>query len=266
MAFRPAGQTDWRSLLLASSPPSRTPLLPRPSLPWSSALNLDVPQDFHLPDDQFASLKLHKLRQVAVDRGLECFSSPPYNTRRSLRQYESYCSEPPSPLPLPFSLTPAVSHSPSHSGATRTPAPCPDPPTSPTGKSSGPGEPPTSNRGGAEVASPRAADLLPDRSLIPGDQRENGDTGTPSSNNSAFNTYAATEQQGGFVTGHLSEMEIRAGFSGDQADVAAEENHTHGAEDMREEPSSTSSTAQRRCTRVAADPPVDVGKIGRAHV
>lgn len=246
VAFPPAVHTDWRSLLLPSSPPAQTPLLPRPSLPWSSTLNWDVPQDFHLPDEQFASLKLHKLRQVAVDRGPERFSSPSYNTRRSLRQYESRCSEPPSPLSLPFCLTPTVSHSP------RTPARCPDPPTSAasgpvgsqtaSGKSSGPG-------GGAEVASPGAADLLPDCPLVPEDQCEGRDTGKTSE----FTTHAAAEQQRGFVTGHSSEVEIKAGFSGDETDAAAGENPARGAEDPREE-ASASSTAQHHCPRATVDP------------
>lgn len=198
-----------------------------------------------------------------MDGGPERFSSPSYNTRRSLRQYESYCSEPPAPLSLPFSLTPTVSHSPSPTGATRTPARCLDPPTSavsgPVGsqtanrKSSGPGEPPASIRGGAE-------DLLPDCPLVPEDQCEGRGTGTPSSKTSEMNTHAAAEQQREFDTGHSSQVEMKAGLSGDETDVAAEENHGHGAEDPREEPSA-SSTARHRCTHVTVDPPVEVENV-----
>ncbi|XP_040043001.2 uncharacterized protein palb2 isoform X3 [Gasterosteus aculeatus] len=67
----------WRSLLLPSSPPASTavlPVLPRPpQFPapvFNNLLNFDFPQDFHLPDEQFASLKLLKLRQVAADPGV----------------------------------------------------------------------------------------------------------------------------------------------------------------------------------------------------
>lgn len=114
----PAGPTNWWSLRLPSSPPIQTPLLPLPTLSSSlsvnNLINFDIPQDFHLPDDQFASLKLHKLRQIAVETGLEHFTSPSYNTRRSIRRYES-ChsnSDALTPYSLPFSPTPTVSHSP----------------------------------------------------------------------------------------------------------------------------------------------------------
>lgn len=113
----PAGPTNWRPLLLPSSPPIRTPLFPLPSLSSSSSVNslikFDIPQDFHLPDDQFASLKLHKLRQIAVETGLEHFTSPSYNTRRSIRRYESChgSSDTLTPYSLPFSPTPTVSES-----------------------------------------------------------------------------------------------------------------------------------------------------------
>lgn len=196
-----AGTTDWQSLLLPSSPPSQTPLLPRPSLPWSSAVNLDITQDFHLPDEQFASMKLHKLRQVAEDRGLESFSSPSYNTRRSIRQYESYCSRPPSPLSLPLSSTPTVSNSSNPSGAAPTPAQCREPPTSgPVGGEHSSKRPSGSDRSGTEVDSSGAAGL-PGRLLVPEDQCEGRDTETPSSNTSVFNTRAATGQQSDFATG-----------------------------------------------------------------
>ncbi|KAG8014621.1 Retinol dehydrogenase 8 [Nibea albiflora] len=109
---------SWRSLLLPSSSPAQTPLLPLPSLslgsPMNSLINFDIPQDFHLPDDQFASLKLHKLRQVAVESGVEHFTSPSYNTRRSVRRSETCISgsDPVTPLSLPLSLTPTITKSP----------------------------------------------------------------------------------------------------------------------------------------------------------
>ncbi|XP_043971043.1 partner and localizer of BRCA2 [Gambusia affinis] len=72
------GSSDCQPLLLpssSSSSSSQTAQLSLPSL-ISRLKNLDIQQDFHLPDDQFASLKLHKLRQVAVE------STPSHNTRR----------------------------------------------------------------------------------------------------------------------------------------------------------------------------------------
>ncbi|XP_053274535.1 partner and localizer of BRCA2 [Pleuronectes platessa] len=109
------GASSWRSLLLPSSPLSQTSLFPLPSPSTGSLFNslmtFDMHQDFHLPDDQFASLKLHKLRQVAVESGVELFTSPSYNTRSRLpRSYPCYStSEPVVPLSLPLSLTPTVS-------------------------------------------------------------------------------------------------------------------------------------------------------------
>ncbi|KAE8300435.1 Partner and localizer of BRCA2 [Larimichthys crocea] len=103
----------------SSSPsPAQTPLLPLPSLSLGSLMNnlinFDIPQDFHLPDDQFASLKLHKLRQVAVESGVEHFTSPSYNTRRSVRCSVTCISgsDPVTPLSLPLSLTPTIANSP----------------------------------------------------------------------------------------------------------------------------------------------------------
>ncbi|TMS23662.1 Partner and localizer of BRCA2 [Larimichthys crocea] len=112
------GTESWRSLLLPSSSPAQTPLLPLPSLSLGSLMNnlinFDIPQDFHLPDDQFASLKLHKLRQVAVESGVEHFTSPSYNTRRSVRCSLTCISgsDPVTPLSLPLSLTPTIANSP----------------------------------------------------------------------------------------------------------------------------------------------------------
>ncbi|XP_067441325.1 partner and localizer of BRCA2 isoform X2 [Thunnus thynnus] len=108
---------SWRSLLLPSSPAAQTSPLPLPSLfpgPLVNDLaNFDMHQDFHLPDDQFASLKLHKLRRVAVESGVEHFSSPSHNTRGSNRRFDThYGSDSATPLPLPLSLTPTVNKSP----------------------------------------------------------------------------------------------------------------------------------------------------------
>uniref|UniRef100_UPI0037E93D76 partner and localizer of BRCA2 n=1 Tax=Semicossyphus pulcher TaxID=241346 RepID=UPI0037E93D76 len=108
---------SWRSLLLPSPPPAQTSLLPLPSLSSgalvNNLINFDIPQDFHLPDDQFASLKLQKLRGVAVESGVEHFTSPFYNTRRSIRRSGTPQS-PVMPLSLPLSLTPKIANS-SHS-------------------------------------------------------------------------------------------------------------------------------------------------------
>ncbi|XP_031719028.1 partner and localizer of BRCA2 isoform X2 [Anarrhichthys ocellatus] len=123
-----AGTAGWRSLLLPFSPPDPTPLLPLPTrYPGSlfnNLVNFDIPQDFHLPDDQFASLKLRKLRQVAVDSGVERFTSPSYNTRRcnrrsDTRRRRSSSSDPAMPPPLPLSLTPTISNSPRPTEAKR---------------------------------------------------------------------------------------------------------------------------------------------------
>ncbi|XP_074485817.1 uncharacterized protein palb2 isoform X1 [Sebastes fasciatus] len=109
---------SWRSLLLPSSSPAQTSLLPLPSLSLgplvSNLTNFDIPQDFHLPDDQFASLKLHKLCQVSVDSGVEHFTPPSHSTRRSSRRFDPRYggSDPAAPLPLPLSLTPTISNSP----------------------------------------------------------------------------------------------------------------------------------------------------------
>ncbi|KAI9525659.1 hypothetical protein NQZ68_006208 [Dissostichus eleginoides] len=102
---------SWQCLLLPSSPPTQPSLLPLPSLfPGSLFNNFDTIQDFHLPDDQFAFLKLHKLRQVSVASEVERFTSPSYNTRRSSRRFVSSDSE--RRLPLPLSLTPTITKSP----------------------------------------------------------------------------------------------------------------------------------------------------------
>ncbi|XP_049901354.1 partner and localizer of BRCA2 [Epinephelus moara] len=109
---------SWRSLLLPSSPSAQSSLLPLPSqspgLLVNNLTNFDIPQDFHLPDDQFASLKLHKLRQVALESGVEYFTSPSCNTRSSSRRFGAHysSSDPAMPLPLQLSLTPTITTSP----------------------------------------------------------------------------------------------------------------------------------------------------------
>ncbi|XP_070838332.1 partner and localizer of BRCA2 [Chaetodon trifascialis] len=110
------GAAGWRSLLLPSSPPAQTSLLPLPSLPPGPLVNnlisFDIPQDFHLPDDQFASLKLHKLRQVCLESGVEHFTSPSYSTRRSIRRSDACHSSDDTVTSFPLSLTPTISNSP----------------------------------------------------------------------------------------------------------------------------------------------------------
>ncbi|XP_069545755.1 partner and localizer of BRCA2 isoform X1 [Brachyistius frenatus] len=121
-SHRNRSSSSWRSLLLPSSPASQTSPLPSllPGSLVNGLTNLDIHQDFHLPDDQFASLKLHKLRQVATGSEVEHFSSPSYNTRSSNRRYDPHhninnnnsSSEPVMPLSLPLSLTPTIADSP----------------------------------------------------------------------------------------------------------------------------------------------------------
>ncbi|XP_063740719.1 partner and localizer of BRCA2 isoform X1 [Eleginops maclovinus] len=105
---------SWQSLLLPSSPLAQTSLLPLPSLSngslFNNLMNFDIIQDFHLPDEQFALLKLHKLRQVSVASGVEPLSTPSYITRRSSRRFVGSDAE--RLLPLPLSLTPTITNSP----------------------------------------------------------------------------------------------------------------------------------------------------------
>ncbi|KAL6110996.1 palb2 [Pungitius sinensis] len=102
----------WRSLLLPPSPPAPTALLPRPShFPapfFNHLLNFDFPQDFHLPDEQFASLKLLKLRRVAADPAVERLASASYNTRRCKRRPDAR-GDPPAALALSGSPRPTTS-------------------------------------------------------------------------------------------------------------------------------------------------------------
>ncbi|XP_059189692.1 partner and localizer of BRCA2 [Centropristis striata] len=107
---------SWRSLLLPSSPPAQTSLPPLSSLfpgpVGNNLMNFDMTLDFHLPDDQFASLKLQKLRQVAVGSGVEHFVSPAYNTRRSYWQSDAHLSSSDAVMSLPLSLTATIPSSP----------------------------------------------------------------------------------------------------------------------------------------------------------
>lgn len=104
-----AAGADWPSLRLPSLSPVQNTLLPFPSLIsdplLKNLLSSDV-QDFHLPDDQFASLKLHKLCQV-FSSGVEQFTSPSVNTWSDNRYTIS-----PSPVSLSPCLTPNISTSP----------------------------------------------------------------------------------------------------------------------------------------------------------
>ncbi|KAF7663430.1 hypothetical protein LDENG_00209700 [Lucifuga dentata] len=115
----PASGMSWQTLLLPCPPSSQTSLLPLPSLHLhpllNNPINFDAQQDFHLPNDQFASLKLHKLRQVAAASGVEQFSPPSYNTLNSSRCADTYdCSFSDTAMLLPpsFSLTPTIANSP----------------------------------------------------------------------------------------------------------------------------------------------------------
>ncbi|XP_074541843.1 uncharacterized protein palb2 [Halichoeres trimaculatus] len=104
------GTTSWQSLLLPPSSPAQT-LLPLPTgSPVNHLLNSDRPQDFHLPDDQFASLKLHKLRRVSSDSGVEHLVPSSSSTCRSIQRPDAPDS-PVSPLPVPHSLTPVITDS-----------------------------------------------------------------------------------------------------------------------------------------------------------
>lgn len=104
--FCPLGTSNWQSLLLpSSSSPAQMSHLPPSSpfpVPLSSSLkSLDVHQDFHLPDDQFAYMKLLKLCQVVEESGVKGVSTPPCNTRSSIHDSAML-------LPLPLSFTPTI--------------------------------------------------------------------------------------------------------------------------------------------------------------
>ncbi|KAK0146892.1 Partner and localizer of BRCA2 [Merluccius polli] len=106
--------SGWQSFLLPSPPASSDPLLHTSPLALGSALKRLVTMDFHLPDEQFGSLKLHKLQQV-IAATAEPFSPPSYHTRRSSQQaYELYKGKDDQALALslPLSPTPTLSKSP----------------------------------------------------------------------------------------------------------------------------------------------------------
>nr|XP_057943941.1 partner and localizer of BRCA2 [Doryrhamphus excisus] len=105
-----SGAPNWRSLLLPSPRPASTPSLPvhRPLL--SNLVNFELHQDFHLPDDQFALLKLNKLRQVpARESGVEPFGSSSCDTPVCAPRHSG---TPVTPLVLPLSFTPTAVESP----------------------------------------------------------------------------------------------------------------------------------------------------------
>ncbi|XP_072240831.1 uncharacterized protein palb2 [Leuresthes tenuis] len=122
--------SSWPNLLLpSSSSPSQTSLHPLPSMfsgfLGNNLMYLDIQQDFHLPDEQFASLKLHKLRQAIVESGLEHFSTPSRNTRSSLlRSNPNYgSSDQLTPRHFPPSYTPTITNSPHPNEEEQQPAP-----------------------------------------------------------------------------------------------------------------------------------------------
>ncbi|XP_053713696.1 partner and localizer of BRCA2 isoform X2 [Synchiropus splendidus] len=98
-------------LSLPSTPSTQSSLLPLPSLLPHTLLNcmenLDLQQDFYLPDDQFASLKLQKLTQVSLGFAVEDFTSSNASSHSRVP-----LSDPKSPLTLPSTLTPTVSFGP----------------------------------------------------------------------------------------------------------------------------------------------------------
>ncbi|CAG5928735.1 unnamed protein product [Menidia menidia] len=117
------GSSSCSALLLpSSSSPAQTSLLPLPSMfSGNNLMNLDLQQDFHLPDDQFASLKLCKLRWALVKSGVEGFSTPSRNTRSSTRRSTPNHSggDHPTSVHVPLSLTPTLRNSPHSSGEHR---------------------------------------------------------------------------------------------------------------------------------------------------
>ncbi|XP_055077567.1 uncharacterized protein palb2 [Periophthalmus magnuspinnatus] len=95
------GPEDWPSLLLPSSSQNDLlPLSPLPSLPLLKTLLRSDMLDFHLPDDQFGSLKLLKLRQIAS--GVEQLISTSNKTTTFTNHYaHSPPLSPVSPSPTP---------------------------------------------------------------------------------------------------------------------------------------------------------------------
>ncbi|XP_077574622.1 partner and localizer of BRCA2 [Stigmatopora nigra] len=66
-------------------------------------IQADLHQDFYLPDDQFASLKLIKLRQVTAESGMEPFLSSSHNTGT----IQPLTRTPATALKAPLSLAPS---------------------------------------------------------------------------------------------------------------------------------------------------------------
>lgn len=292
----PAGPTNWRSLLLPSSPPIQTPLLPLPSLSSSlsvnSLINFDIPQDFHLPDDQFATLKLHKLRQIAVETGLEHFTSPSYNTRRSIRRYESChsSSDALTPYSLPFSPTSTVSDSPNPTEVKQTSTQSIDLqksqvddklPGTPMSQAlpkeltnqENPEEQQTSN-----IHLGRRTNINSSEALsVSGDQCKDKDVRIPSPHSQNehldFNTHGPTDQsvttlyicsadrQRGrnYVLDQSNEVGIKVISSEEQTNVSAVENHMYQPlsfdcflQQIPEKPTSNTCTAAHECNDVEA--------------
>ncbi|XP_061686865.1 partner and localizer of BRCA2 [Syngnathoides biaculeatus] len=106
-----SGSEKWCNLLLPSLKTMPTLLLPPLSELAGALLHLDLHQDFHLPDDDFASLKLSKLRQVAVESRLNHFASPCHNTGGVLQ----HPGTPVTTFSVPLSLTPMAGKSSSQS-------------------------------------------------------------------------------------------------------------------------------------------------------
>ncbi|XP_054635198.1 partner and localizer of BRCA2 isoform X2 [Dunckerocampus dactyliophorus] len=112
-----SGAQNWHSLLLPSPRPASTPSLPVHSPLVSNLVNFELHQDFHLPDDQFALLKLNKLRQTAaVESGVEPFASAPCTAPVGVLRRSG---TPATPLVLPLSFTPTAGESPPSRNADR---------------------------------------------------------------------------------------------------------------------------------------------------
>ncbi|XP_077462441.1 partner and localizer of BRCA2 [Stigmatopora argus] len=75
----------------------------------------DLHQDFYLPDDQFASLKLIKLRQVTAESGIEPFVSSSHNTGA----IQPLTGTPATALKVPLSLAPTPEKSSNQSNIPR---------------------------------------------------------------------------------------------------------------------------------------------------
>lgn len=219
----PAGAASWRSLLLPSSPAAQKSLLPLPSLSpgplVNNLMNFDIPQDFYLPDDQFASLKLHKLRQVAVESGVEHFTSPSYNTRRSNRRPDSrhsgVSSDPVMRLPLPLSLTPTIANSPHLTEAKQT-----------ARQSIDLQNLSTEHKLTDKLTSQSLTEESPDREMTenPGEQQTENlhpECQTHTTECVSVDPDCAADKVNGYVTGHSDELRIK------ESSVVSSEEQTH---------------------------------------